>query len=283
MKTLTKEPREIYYAPSLLIALDRIKKKIHRYDQDYVAIVDGSEGSGKSVYAMQICYYVDPTFCIERVCMNPQDFIKAIKEAQPHQAILYDEAHGGLSSRGSLSAINKLIVSKMMEMRQKNLFVIICMPSFFMLDRYVSLFRAKVLFHIFCRGTHHRWYGFNTKNKKMLYLEGRKMMSYSKPFIETFKGTFSGVYVVDEQLYRDKKRAALESDPSLNLDAVETPKQAKERDILIRILKKEKNLSDRALAIYLTEQGLPISNCWVSTIMRNVPLEANVSTVKRET
>src|SRR3989304_1484455 len=91
----------------------------------------------------------------------------------------YDEAYRGLSSRAAMSQINKLIVSVMMEMRQKNLVAIIVLPTFFMLDRYVAIFRSKGLFHVYQnKGKRGYWLFYNENEKKLLYILGHKLMSY---------------------------------------------------------------------------------------------------------
>src|SRR3990167_1240677 len=103
---------------------DRIQRKIipkiNQKDNDWVWVVDGAEGAGKSVFAQQIAKLVDPTFDTSRMCMTPQEFTTAILKAKKGQAVIFDEAFTGLSSRQSLAEVNRLIVSLMMEMRQKN-------------------------------------------------------------------------------------------------------------------------------------------------------------------
>jgi len=121
----------------------KVLPKIRKKDFDWVWIVDGVEGCGKSVFALQLAKILDPTFNLSRVCMTPQEFTRAILKAGKGQCVVFDEAFTGLSSRASLTEINRLIVSLMMEMRQKNLFVIIVMPTIFLLDRYVAIFRAR--------------------------------------------------------------------------------------------------------------------------------------------
>jgi len=201
---------EYYVDPKLKPALVRVKRRITKQDADYVLVIDGPEGSGKSVLAMQVGKHVDPTLTLDRVCMTPDEFRKAIIKAKPHQCVIFDEAYIGLSSRASLSAINKILISKMMEMRQKNLFVIIVIPTIFLLDRYVALFRSQALLHLYeSRERRGYWIGFNRKNKKILYLKGRKTMSYDTPYIYNFKGRFYGKYALDEQEYRKKKAVAL--------------------------------------------------------------------------
>lgn len=187
----------------------KIKPKILKKDFDWVWVVDGSEGSGKSVFAQQLAKVLDPSFCVERMCMTPDEFTKAILRAKKGQCVIFDEAFVGLSSRASLTEINKLMVSLMMEMRQKNLFVIIVMPTFFMLDRYVALFRARGLFHIYLKyGKRGRWIYFNQKKKRYLYLKGKKLLSYSEPKSQ-FRGRFMDQYTINEVKYREKKKNAL--------------------------------------------------------------------------
>ena len=141
--------------------------------------------------------------------MNADEFVHAIQNSEKGQVVIYDEAYTGLAARQALSKINKLIVSMMMEMRQKNLIVIIVLPTFFMLDRYVAVFRSVGLFHVYThKGQRGFWIYFNKKNKKLLYIFGKKLMSYTQPRVN-FRGRFSGKYVLDEEEYRRKKDIAL--------------------------------------------------------------------------
>jgi ABC-type antimicrobial peptide transport system ATPase subunit len=132
---------------------DRLDNKVipslKKNDKDYVIAIDGQEGVGKSYFAFQVGKYVDPSLNLSRVTFNAEEFRQAIFKAKPFQCVIFDEAFTGLSSRASLSGINKILISLMMQMRQKNLFVIIVLPSFFLLDKYVALFRTRVLIHIY--------------------------------------------------------------------------------------------------------------------------------------
>jgi len=187
----------------------KVIPKVRKRDEDWVWIVDGPERSGKSVFSFQLAKVLDPTFCLERVCMTPEEFVKAVLKAKKHQCVVFDEAFTGLSSRASLTEINRLLVSLMMEMGQKNLFIIIVMPTFFMLDRYVALFRAKGLFKMYMKkGKKGRWVYYNRRKKKELYLKGRKLLDYSQPKSH-FRGRFLEQYTIPEQEYRQKKSDAL--------------------------------------------------------------------------
>lgn len=193
--------------------LEIFKEKI-KHDFDFIYLVDGREGSGKSVLAMQIAKYMDDTFDLSRVCFTPDDFKEVVLNAQPNQAVIFDEAITGLGSRWYFSFINKTIVDMLAQIRQKNLTIGIVLPSFFDLDRNIGLWRSTVLFHVYLKKDapvvkQRGWFTyFDYERKKTLYLMGKKLYSYHKP-PANFHGRFLNKYTVDEQGYRKKKADAL--------------------------------------------------------------------------
>ena len=60
--------KQFYLDGRLKRQLDLIKRRITKKDSDYVLIVDGEEGSGKSVFVQQICYYIDNNYSIDNMC-----------------------------------------------------------------------------------------------------------------------------------------------------------------------------------------------------------------------
>lgn len=241
----------------------KIKPNIEKKDRDWVWIVDGGEGCGKSVMAFQLAKILDPTFNLDRVCMTPREFTKAVLKSNKGECIVFDEAFTGLSSRASLTEINKILVSLMMEMRQKNLYVIIVMPTFFMLDRYVALFRARGLFHIYMKsGKRGRWVYFNKKKKKLLYLLGKKLFSYAKPK-SSFRGRFQDQYTVNEEAYRVKKGKSL-MDKSRSTRA-ETYKA--QRDTLIWILSSQFKKKQFEISRLCKDAGFKIERNTISEIL----------------
>ena len=109
-------------------------KKVIKKDWDMMLAVDGDEGGGKSVFAMQIAKYLDEDFGIDQIAFTPEEFMKKVLAAKKYQAVIFDEAYSGLSSRGTMGRVNKMIVRMLAEIRQKNLFILIVLPSFFDLD-----------------------------------------------------------------------------------------------------------------------------------------------------
>lgn len=265
-----------YKKPITYYMDDRLKKNIDekvipdlkKRDKDIVLLFDGHEGVGKTYMGLQIGKYIDPSLNISRVVFNAEDFRDAILRAKQGQVVIYDEAFTGLSARSSLSGVNKILVSLMMQMRQKNLCVIIILPTFFLLDKYVALFRSKALIHIYETGGNRGYFRvYNGKRKKLLYLFGSKTYNYSpkigkKKLYTRFKGRFYGVFALgdeeEEKAYRKKKMKALE-ESERNPMTTSTIKYREQRDICIHLIKKELKLSYRKMAEFLLDYGFDIS------------------------
>ena len=211
VKVFTGTENEYYLNGFLKDNLDHAKKVI-KSDWDMCILVDGMEGGGKSVLTQQIAYYCDPTLTVERICFTPEEFKNAILSTKKYQAVVYDEAYTGLSSRATMSKVNKALVSMLAEIRQKNLFVFIVMPTFFDLDKYVALWRSRALLHVYTgdkfeRG---RFCFYNVDRKKELYVNGKKFYSYYRPK-PNFRGSFVNYYTVDKEAYRQKKYDSLKA------------------------------------------------------------------------
>lgn len=199
-----------YYMDGYLKTNLDTAKTVIKKDWDMVLCVDGAEGSGKSVLTQQCAYYCDPTLTIDRIVFTPSDLRKAIQAANKYESVIYDEAYTGLSSRATMSMINRALISMLAEIRQRNLFVFVVMPCFFDLDKYVALWRSRALIHVYTGKKFERGYFsfYNTENKKSLYIQGKKYYTYAKPK-PNFYGRFTNHYCVDETAYRKKKRESL--------------------------------------------------------------------------
>lgn len=189
--------------------LDTAKKVILK-DWDMIFAVDGAEGSGKSVLAQQLAFYCDPSLTVDRIVFTPKELRQAVVNAKPGQAIVYDEAYTGLSSRAAMSIINRTLVSMLAEIRQKNLFIFVVMPTFFDLDKYVALWRTRGLFHVYTDDNFQRGLVafYNRDKKKELYILGKKYYSYSQPK-PNFVARFVDHYTVDKAAYKQKKLTSL--------------------------------------------------------------------------
>jgi len=138
-----------YMSPPTEEECNNIRKAVITKDRDFVMIIDGEEGSGKSVLAQQVAKKLDPKFNMENICFNADQFISRLKKAPKYSCIILDEAFSSANSRSSLTEVNRSLIGVATEMRQQNLFVIIVIPSFFDLDKYFALWRCRALFHVY--------------------------------------------------------------------------------------------------------------------------------------
>lgn len=258
-----EEKAEFYVEPRLRHYLDtKVKIDLSKKDKDYVILIDGYEGSGKSTFAQQIGKYVDSSLCLERICMTADEFKNAIATSQKNQCVIYDEAVTGMTAGDSISRVGKLLKSMMMQMRQKNLFVIIIMPTIFEFSKYAVLSRAKAFFHVYESGGRRGYFvGFNKKDMKNTYLLGKKTYSYKVK--SRFKGRFYGKYTVNEEAYRKKKSDALD------LIDDEDKKEVKNlhRDKLIFLLYKHFKLTQEEMETLLNQYGVELKRRSIGSIL----------------
>ncbi len=245
VKVTLKDGRELYLDGILKSNLDIIKA-FPKKDRDALIIFDGKEREGKSTMAHQILSYLtDGEFNLGRTVFTARDFIDTIRSVDSG-AVLFDEAHGYLNSRQSLSKFNRTIIQVLAEMGSKNLFVGMCLPSFFELDKYAAIHRSICLIHIYERG---KFTFYNYDKKKSLYIKGKKFYNYSIP--ANFYGRFTKLFPFDYKEYNDKKVQALRfSETDRGMES----KKKLQRDSLIK-LKHEEGWTCKKIADYITENS----------------------------
>jgi energy-coupling factor transporter ATP-binding protein EcfA2 len=190
----------------LVANLTHVIRSVTKKDYDCFIIVTGREGFGKSTLAGQVALFLDPTFNLDRCCFTADQFKEACEKAEKYQAIVFDETMGYLSSRGAMSSFNRDLIKVFSEMRSKNLFIILCIPNFFELDRYPAMHRATGLLYVYKRSC---FGSYDYPTKKKLYLTGKKLYSYVVP--PNFRGSFIKYFVYPKELYEQKKQNAINS------------------------------------------------------------------------
>jgi len=243
--------------------LDIYRQATINQDYDCVVLIDGGEGKGKSVLGMQVGYMLDKDNHIDietQICYTPEQLKKAITTLPKHKAIIFDEARRGFNRRRSTQDVNIDLTDLFAECRQNNLFLIIIMPTFYDMDMNMAVWRSRILIHV-----KSAW-DLSNKEKPLLrgfarlYTEQGKMslytnklwrMQYRYPLItnESFDFTFPHFYVVDEQVYRDKKRFSEEFYRNKNKSV------NKYQDLVgaVDFLKKNKYLKSGAITALINE------------------------------
>lgn len=132
--------------------LDLIRELITKHDTDSILVVCGVERVGKSSLALQMAQYIDPLFTVDQVVFDVENMYKQVYSLKPGQVLILDEAANAFFSRTSMSKDQVEGVKLLTVMGERNLCVIMCIPSFFILDRYIREHRISSLIKVVARG-----------------------------------------------------------------------------------------------------------------------------------
>ena len=270
-KDLNKDDLPFYVATPIFNQLRKGYKKVTEGDQDRVYVITGREGLGKSTLTMQLAHVVDPNLSLSNIVFTANQLEKRIKEAKQFTAIIFDEGFSGLSSKGAISKENKRLVRLLMMMRQRNLFLFIVLPSFFLLEKYVGIFRSTALFNVLASRKNFklRYYKvYNYKQKRILYIKGKSLMDYSRPKIpKSYRFYKKLPPTIDEKAYRLKKLETFRDDGK---EESEEGKIIKQRNYLFYVLNQKHKLSYVEIAKLLEKGGFGLNESVIGRIVRDV-------------
>jgi hypothetical protein len=203
------EAGEYFIDPIMKEQLDGIKRRVFKKDRDVVIVVDGREGTGKSVLTSQLAKYCDPSYNLDNVHFNFDTFVEDLTD-NVGNVVHLDEGLHATDSRASMSMVNRTVRAVFSEMRQNRHFVFITLPSIFDMDKNIALWRTDALIHVYFdeddnRG---RYIIFPYNKKKQLILKGKRFYNYNlvkSPFPAL---RFRDQWVFDSEEYSIKKRDA---------------------------------------------------------------------------
>lgn len=205
--------KEIYLDGFLHKKLDNVKK-IMAKDWDCVFLIDGIEGSGKSTLGFACAWYItDGKLTMDNVCEGTSDAVKKLERLEDGSTLIIDEGSLMFSSKEVMRKEQRQLIKILNVIRQKMMCLIIVAPSFFELNKYISVDRSRFLLHVYTgkdlqRG---RFAFFSTKKKRILYALGKKNYnSYNKPKAD-FRGRFTNFDPFGEEYKELKKKSLMES------------------------------------------------------------------------
>ena len=260
-----------YYMDGYLKSNLDMAKNAVKDDWDMVIVVDGPEGAGKSVLAQQMAFYCDPTLTLKRIVFREDTFRKAVLDAKRYEAIVFDEAYGGMASRRSMSRTNKVIVDLLTEIRQKNLFIFVVLPSYFDLDKYVALWRSRCLVHIYHDRFQRGYFSFFSYSKKKdLYVYGKKYYNY-RCVKSDFKGRYMNFYTVEKEKYKEKNLKSLRAYTNKKKRVSDADRKEIERELLKALARNM--YSQQKMPLKQTDIAfmLGISRCTVQNYLKIEP------------
>ena len=268
MKVTVGSPPQTFYMDRWLVSNLELLRKRLRNDDDLFIIVSGIERTGKSVLAMQVGFFLDPTLTLDRICFSGGEFKKVVKKADKFSTVIFDEAARGARAASWASEVNQHVAKLSREMGQRNLAVILVIPSFFEMSKYFAIHRSVLLLHVKrdSRGYRGEFKFFNRKKKQRLYLAGKQTYDYdcSPP---DFVGRFTDYYPLDEKAYRKKKEDSfLNEDLETELPAA--TRYRSQRDNIIKWVVGSGLTNSTDLAAGMREQAVdfPLSRRQISRI-----------------
>ena len=239
---------------------------IQSKDWDCCFIIDGVEGSGKSTLGFICSYYLNPKLTLENIAIDGNDALKKLQSLPDKSLLMIDEGALMFSSKDAMKREQKKLIQVISVIRQKNMILIIVLPSYFELNKYLAVHRSRFLLHVYSTANleRGRFAYFGTKKKRGLYELGRKNnYSYTRPRSD-FVGRFREFNPFGKA-YKDLKRKSLLStfQPERSTREESTRGQ---RNALIRLIYEKKLLTQGKIAEYLSIRGYPTDKTNISLI-----------------
>jgi len=202
---ITVNGKERYIDGYLLSSINILKEAVAK-KWDGVIYVGGYEGDGKSEWAGQFAVIVDPSYCLDRCVFTPEQFVKAVDDAEVGQCIVYDEAQDVFESTNR-DKTAQMIKSKMTRIRKKRLFIVIVAPDFWRINKYMFIHRSRAFIRVYANGLERGYFEYYNREKKHeLMIRGKRNEHLCVP--PSFRGRFTHWFPLDEEEYDTKKEAA---------------------------------------------------------------------------
>lgn len=114
-----------------------VQKRLYKENKNWLAVMTGETGSGKSWSSLKLASEIDPDFNVKKVPMSPIEFLESLEKGDWGQGdcIVWDEAGVSLSSKEYMTIVNRAIEDILETFRRKNIAVIFTVPSQNNLDK----------------------------------------------------------------------------------------------------------------------------------------------------
>jgi hypothetical protein len=201
-----------FYSDGLLAKeLDTAKIRVMNKNWDYVGLFCGLPRSGKSVLARTVAKYCCPWFDETYIAFTADEFVKITNECPKHSAVILDESFEALNTKVMMSPAFLKIVNHLQIVAQKNLFIMLCLPNFWDLSKFIAVFRSSHLFIPYASydGDRGRFKAYGRDTKRFLYVKGMKYLDY-----EAVEPNFVGRFIkndsiIDVPAYDERKKQHL--------------------------------------------------------------------------
>jgi hypothetical protein len=188
--------------------LDKVRRMVKKKNWDYVALVAGLPGSGKSTLARTFARYFCKWFDEKFIAFTGDDFIEITNNCPEYSSVILDESFASLNSKVGMTEDFIKIVNHLQIIRQKHLFIFLCLPNFFDLAKGISIFRSSHLFVTYADdlGNRGHFLVFDRNNKRKLYVRGGKFMNYNAQKANFYAKFWENPDIIDVNKYDAMKK-----------------------------------------------------------------------------
>lgn len=243
-------------------------KKIQRNGWDCCFIICGPERSGKSTLGITCGWILaDGTLTMDNIAADTTDAISKLESLPDESVLIIDEGSLMFSSKDSMKREQRQLIKILNIIGQKRMILIICLPDFFDLNKYI-VHRARFLLRTYTdkrlnRGRYMYW---GDKKKNILFEYGKKHFnSYQFPK-SNFKSVFRDYNPLGEAYLIAKERslwAALKGDDKISN---RYDKKLAQRNTMIKLVWENKILTQQGISDALGLAGCPLTRTEISNI-----------------
>lgn len=197
--------------------MDRTAQKIARrldQDSDCVVGVDGTEGAGKSVFAMKIAsrigFHTGVPFTLDddHVVYRQGRLVDALFRLPKKSTALDDEMIFAALNRNAMTRRNKELGQAVMVCRDQNKALVYCVPTIFYLDPIIRDHRTRYWFHV-----EERMYGDNLVRGFVECCEAKRSKFRTEPYWKLlYRYRFSKLSDPIYEHYRELKRKNIQKE-----------------------------------------------------------------------
>jgi len=256
-----EQARVLYIDGELQKRLNFAKKQI-AMNNDCIGIVSGGEGTGKSSLAGNIMRYISEDKFDPRkqlIGADYQEALEKLQEVEDNGWLMFDEGNAFFLSTETMSREHRDLHKVFSIFRQKRLFVLIILPSFFRLGSYFANDRSKFMIRTYLNDGKRGFFAYyGEKRKNKAYKLCRKDHDYAlvKP---NFRGRFHQCISLEDKKYKDFKLKTLNEAFNKAREVHKTPTQIK-REVMQELIVSNPELSSIELSKVLKLADSTIRN-----------------------
>jgi len=181
-------------------------KKHHNFSANDIII----HNSGKSTFARGCAKYCCSWFDVNYIAFTSEEFITLTNNCPEYSAVVLDESFQSMNTRVTMSPDFLRIINHLSILRQKHLYIFLCLPNFFDLSKGIAVFRTSHLFVTYEKeGARGRVLAFGRDTKRRLYVRGSRYMDYDCVRSNFATRYYKNSHILPEEEYEKRKRQHL--------------------------------------------------------------------------